>query len=295
MSNSFIVLLSTFNGEKYLEELLESLEKQENVEFSVIVRDDGSTDHTLQILESFKERLKIELHVGANVGSNASYKLLMNLAQNRNFDYIAFCDQDDVWLPDKLNRGALKLAESKKSHYSSKRLCFSGQGNKVKLFPKVNPVISFSRAIFENYSAGCTFIISQGHFHNLMRLGCTEIRGNYDHIMQVMSVIQNKSFFDSESRICYRLHSENTIGVLRLRDRRISKTAKEIQYKLGMLEEIVARMGSSLTIEDQNFASKLLSIGKDFKQSLWILKLPRMRHKRFEDVALKFFLLFKTG
>jgi rhamnosyltransferase len=295
MSNSFIVLLSTFNGEKYLGELLESLEKQENVEFFVIARDDGSTDLTLQILESFKGRLKMELHVGENVGSNASYKLLMNLAQNRNFDYIAFCDQDDVWLPDKLSRGALKLAESKKSHYSSKRLCFSGQGNKVKLFPKVNPVISFSRAIFENYSAGCTFIISHRHFHNLMQLGCAEIRGNYDHIIQVMSVIQNESYFDSESRICYRLHGENTIGVLHLRDRRISKTATDIQCKLGMLEEIVARMVSLLTIEDQNFVRKLLSMEKNFKQFLWILKLPRMRHKRIEDLALKFFLLFKTG
>ena len=295
MSNSFIVLLSTFNGEKYLGELLESLEKQENVECSIIVRDDGSTDQTLQILESFKERLKMELLVGENVGSNASYKLLMNLAQNRNFDYIAFCDQDDVWLPDKLSRGAFKLAESKKSQYSSKRLCFSRRSNKVKLFPKMNPVISFSHAIFENYSAGCTFIISREHFHNLMRLGCSEIRGNYDHIIQVMSVMQNESFFDSESRICYRLHGENSIGVPRLRDRRISLTATEIQHKLGMLEDIVARMGSSITIEDQKFVNELLSMGKDFKRSLWILKLPKMRHKRIEDLALKFFLLFKTG
>jgi glycosyltransferase involved in cell wall biosynthesis len=294
MENTFLILLSTFNGEKYLRELLESLVKQENAKCLIIVRDDGSTDRTVQILESFSRLLDIEIHVAKNVGLDASFKHLMNLALNRDFDYLAFCDQDDVWLPDKLSRAVIKLKESKKSQYSSKRICFSNRSSKTNLFPRFDPTMSFKNVIFENSSAGCTFVITHEHFKNLMRLGCAKIRGNYDHVIQVMSVLGNESFFDLESRIHYRLHGENSIGILRLRNRTISKTAVEIQRKLRMLEDILASMGPLITNEDRKLANDLLCTGKLNKQSFRVLRLPKMRHKRREDFALKLFLLLKT-
>jgi glycosyltransferase involved in cell wall biosynthesis len=292
MVDNYLILLSTFNGEKYLGELLESLVKQENVKCVVIVRDDGSTDRTLQILDSFKAALHVEIHVGENIGPDASFKYLMNLAQNRKFDFVAFCDQDDLWLTDKLSRAASKLKESGKSCYSSKRLCFSNFNKGTTLFPKNDPEISSKKMIFENVSPGCTIVLSREHFQRLLKLGCTEIDGNYDHIIQVMSVLIGEVFFDTESRIYYRLHDVNSIGIMGLRDRRFAKTIQQIRIKLKTLVEIRARMTLEMSEEDLALMEKILYKRKFVFSGFWTFKLPKMRNKRIDDFALKIFLLF---
>jgi hypothetical protein len=104
----------------------------------------------------------------------------------------------------------------------------------------------------------------------------------------------DESFFDTESRIHYRLHNKNSIGVLRLWDRRISETVLEIQQKLTMLEEILIKIELLITIEDRVLANELLYAGKYLKRCIRILKMPKMRLKRSEDLVLKSLLLMKN-
>lgn len=95
------ILLSTYNGEKYLREQLDSLFNQSYKDFKVLVRDDGSKDSTRDILSSYKEKYKnkIELFFEDNVGPKKSF---ISLLKKANDDYFMFCDQDDVWDKDKL-------------------------------------------------------------------------------------------------------------------------------------------------------------------------------------------------
>lgn len=99
------ILLATYNGARYLPELLESLERQTYKDWRLIVRDDGSTDASLSIIDEWAQRTcttpliirddRVGLGAAANFGA---------LLEASDAPYFALCDQDDVWLPDKLSK-----------------------------------------------------------------------------------------------------------------------------------------------------------------------------------------------
>lgn len=96
-----IVLLSTYNGERYLTEQLESLVAQKDVDVEILVRDDGSKDATVAMLDEWQEKGALSWYTSANLGPGKSFIHLLQTAAPGN--YYAFCDQDDVWLPEKLS------------------------------------------------------------------------------------------------------------------------------------------------------------------------------------------------
>lgn len=100
---SIDILLGTYNGEKYLPELLASIERQSYSDWKLIVRDDCSKDDTEKIILSFQrkypEKVRIINNEGKNLGACKNFLKLLEFSEN---DYIFFCDQDDVWLPEKV-------------------------------------------------------------------------------------------------------------------------------------------------------------------------------------------------
>ena len=94
------VLISTYNGERYLAEQLESLLAQKDVNVELLVRDDGSRDSTTAILDEWQSRKQLSWYSSGNLGPGKSFMHLLQTASPGN--YYAFCDQDDVWLPEKL-------------------------------------------------------------------------------------------------------------------------------------------------------------------------------------------------
>lgn len=98
------VLLSTYNGKRYLREQMDSILAQTYDNVSVWIRDDGSADGTKEMLAAFSARPKVHVVYGENVGFIKSFLSLLQLSDEA--DLYAFCDQDDVWLPDKLERAA---------------------------------------------------------------------------------------------------------------------------------------------------------------------------------------------
>ena len=100
------IALATYNGEKYLPWMLDSLLLQTRPADKVFAVDDGSTDGTVAILESYKDRLPLDIHPQKeNRGHRAAFNLALELVQKEAApeDFIALADQDDVWLPEKLN------------------------------------------------------------------------------------------------------------------------------------------------------------------------------------------------
>ena len=113
------ILLSTFNGEKYLEEQLDSLKSQTFKDVFVLARDDGSSDSTKEILLR-NESETFKWYSGENVGAARSFMLLNNDAPEA--DYYAYCDQDDYWFPEKLEAAVNILEKSNnklKLYYSN--------------------------------------------------------------------------------------------------------------------------------------------------------------------------------
>lgn len=115
--DSLIVLLSSYNGAAYIEKQIESLLNQTLApNMRIIVRDDGSTDHTtLPILRQYQSNGKIELWERENIGVVKSFFDLLLHAPDA--DYYAFCDQDDYWLPPKWRWQFINFPASKSPHY----------------------------------------------------------------------------------------------------------------------------------------------------------------------------------
>lgn len=96
------VLMSTYDGENFLRDQIESILNQEDVYVHLIVRDDGSKDRTINILEEYQSRGKLEWYSGKNLGSARSFLNLVSKSPDN--EYYAFSDQDDVWFSKKLKR-----------------------------------------------------------------------------------------------------------------------------------------------------------------------------------------------
>jgi glycosyltransferase involved in cell wall biosynthesis len=98
------ILLATFNGAKYLPELLQSLEDQTFTDWQLIIRDDGSTDDTRAIIESWTtilgDKVKVLLKDDEDHGACSNFAVLMAASKA---PYFMLCDQDDVWLPNKIH------------------------------------------------------------------------------------------------------------------------------------------------------------------------------------------------
>ena len=94
------ILMSTYNGASYLKEQIDSLEKQD-VPVDIFIRDDGSTDKTIDILKKYQSKPNVHIEYGINLGYKKSFMTL--LMKVNDYDYYAFCDQDDIWLPNKIS------------------------------------------------------------------------------------------------------------------------------------------------------------------------------------------------
>ena len=99
--------MSSYNGEMYLDEQLESIVAQKGVMTDILVRDDGSSDHTCDILDQWQQKTSLRWYSGENIGPARSFMDL--LRQSGDSCYYAFSDQDDYWLSDKLKVAVDKL------------------------------------------------------------------------------------------------------------------------------------------------------------------------------------------
>ena len=103
------ILLSAYNGSKYIKEQLDSIFNQTYKNIEIIVRDDGSSDNTIEILKSYNIK---PIDTKINLGAMGSFEELLKYAlQNSNSDYFMFCDQDDVWDTKKVEKTLAKMEE----------------------------------------------------------------------------------------------------------------------------------------------------------------------------------------
>ncbi len=159
------VLLSTYNGQDFLAEQLDSLLVQEGVKIILHVRNDGSTDKTKDILESYKEKFdQVKIEYGNNLGAKWSFMELLKNADT-NCDYYSFCDQDDVWLPRKTIAGISAIKKLENETPEAPTLYFSRiQYVDKNLVPTKKTAyqanVSFCNSLIQCSATGCAIIIN---------------------------------------------------------------------------------------------------------------------------------------
>ncbi|MDP1510155.1 glycosyltransferase family 2 protein [Paenibacillus ottowii] len=213
------ILLSTYNGAAYLDEQVESLINQKDVEVQILIRDDGSTDDTVDKLSILEQRYpqQIRLCRENNVGVIASFFDLIERSSEA-FDYYAFCDQDDVWMPNKLARAVARLREKDGSRplmYCSATQMVSQNLEPLKVWPSDIPrSLSFHNALIENVCVGCTMVINK----ETLQLVKTRMPDTLDNIIMhdwwiyLCTSSFGEVIFDHEPYIWYRQHQNNVLG-----------------------------------------------------------------------------------
>lgn len=211
------VLLSSYNGEKYLAEQIDSLLHQEGIILNVIIRDDGSTDNTIGIIQKYVEKYPSLINLissNGNVGVSRSFILLLKYAFSMKFDYYFFCDQDDFWKPDKCRRAIERI-----QHIQGDALYFS---RKTIVDSKLDPtgakdLIEFSGTFWDSFGysnvSGCTMCFNNTLAEKLVLNDFIEKRYLHDAFLYRMAIAVNAMLvYDDYETIFYRQHSNNVVG-----------------------------------------------------------------------------------
>lgn len=157
-----LVMLSAYNGEKYIEEQIYSIFNQQSVDVTILVRDDGSKDATLEVLDLLKKKYgKIDIIKGVNKGFTGSFTELVTVAYSNygSFQYYSFADQDDVWFDNKLITACntlCKYPSDKPCLFSCNSMITDSKLQPIELFWKKQPEITRGNIIEYGLSQGCS-------------------------------------------------------------------------------------------------------------------------------------------
>ena len=272
-----VIVMSTYNGKAYLQEQLRSVLEQTVSDFLLLIRDDGSSDGTPDLLRELSDP-RVRLILGENLGPAGSFFALLDAARQENADFVFFCDQDDVWMPDKLER---LLAEMGKcpagpalvfsdfamidgsgsvtgdSYTAMAQLRIPADGN---FFPKL---------LAQPYVFGCASVLNR----ELLELVKDPPAGieMYDCWIALVASLFGTVRYLPQSTIYHRFHSSNATGrsgmnSLAARVRRVTqnfkKQAENTALRLRQAQLLLDRYGDSLSDAQRKMLRQLARAGK---------------------------------
>ncbi len=298
MKNGVAVLLSTFNGDRYLDEYLQSLNGQEWRDLTLIVRDDGSSDKTLPILKRNQEISELAFQIlpsDGHLGAAQSFFRLLDEAGD-GFNYYAFSDQDDIWLSDKISRAVNKLkpvSENIPVLYCSRLEYVDEKLNHLQ-WSRIPRCIGFGNAIVENIATGCTVVMNK----SARKLILSNVPGKclmHDWWCYLTVSCFGQIIFDDYSGVKYRQHSSNAIGAstafaddVGRRIRRFFRSEGGIFRFSDQVKAFLDSFGDRIS-EEQHRILHLVISGKSsiydrerlsMSKSLW-------RQRRIDDLILR--------
>jgi hypothetical protein len=255
------VILAVFNGQTYLPEMLDSLLSQTTRDFNVLVRDDGSRDKSLEILESYKPRFDGRLSVITGEPSGSATTNFGILMRETKADYALLADQDDVWKPEKVELTLRSLKEAEAKYGRSTPIYFATD---IAVVNKDLELISASYwkwkrlrpSMMSNLSQSLICVPTQGMASGLNRAlldlanPVAEKAISHDWWAQLIAAAMGKVICDPTVTALYRVHGGNAS---------IPKKVSVISYaKLG-LDASFLRRGLGRRIEQANALADALA------------------------------------
>lgn len=206
-----VVLMSTWNGMKFLPEQISSLFGQEfDGELSILVRDDGSTDDTVSYLRTLGRNVCVI--AGENIGPCASFFELIRLSRERDADYFALCDQDDVWYPSKIASAISQLDLQRPALFSSAVHLVGESLEPIGSFAHPGDR-SFVATLLCNYATGCTCVFNRAFAENMVFPPNSGKVLMHDWWLASIASINAFVSYDKEPSLAYRQHGGNHVGI----------------------------------------------------------------------------------
>lgn len=214
MDQLVIVLMSTYNGQQYLKEQIDSIYDQTYTgKIVILVRDDGSSDNTVAILESCPETTQrsVMLVKASNIGPQRSFLELIRLAPDA--AYYFFADQDDVWDRDKIEIAVKAMSNRSEpvSYCSNYRL--SDMELQVYREQAIigTPAFSPLKVVFYNQIPGCVMGFNFALMELLKKINIENVM-MHDSMALALAAACGQVIYDPESRITHRIHLNNVVG-----------------------------------------------------------------------------------
>ena len=285
---NLVVLLCTYNGEKYINKQLESLEAQKLKPDLIYIYDWGSTDGTVEHINEFRSNTSLTCKLVQKenpIGVAAGFKFAIKdiLECNDSFDYIAMCDQDDIWLPEKLSeyRDSLELQPHTDIVFSDVSL-IDGSGlvtlksrNKSSMY-FTNELFDFDDGvIFANPVVGMTMLVSRRLCDVYSNIEFDDEIMHDWAIVMLCRILGFESIYIDKPLVLYRQHANNVLG------------NKSNNSKLSILMSMSKRV-DRLIVRHDNFTSKLGLVGKPGNLDL----VSSVRKSKLLSPIYKFVLCF---
>lgn len=283
---SCLVLVATYNGEKYLQEQLDSILAQKGVEIFIKVSDDCSTDGTQKILKSYKENYSNFDYSVNEKNKRFTYNFLdLFFSINENiYDYYAFCDQDDFWLPEKIAKAIEQIENTLKNNKNGVLYC----SNLIVANEKLERIgmqedesiykCHKNNFFFENIATGCTIVFNTKfkiHAQKYYPIGISL----HDYWLFLIAAYTATYVYDINGYILYRQHETNQIG-----SNKTKWTWKNIKYffryrgpQSKLVEQLLIGYGKEIAEKDR----QSLLYMRDYKRKL-SYKNKLMYNKKFK-------------
>ena len=296
------VLMSSYNGEVFIEEQIDSvLAQQCDASVELWVRDDGSSDSTQDILQRYADEGKLQWYSGENLRSAKSF---MDLVKNSpDCDYYAFCDQDDFWYPDKL-ASSLRLLEDKDCPamaFANARLV-DGQLNPIgRNVYNRQPYLDYYSIVCGGGILGCTIVFNRQLAQLLKTYHSPDKLVMHDYYCAIIcTLFDGVILYDPQPHMDYRQHDNNVIGTqwtkwAALKDRICRITKKGSVTIAQMAQSILALAPQPKDAEKLHFLQAVASYPDSIKNTLALAcsRKPRYNGNNM-DITMRLSILFRN-
>ena len=291
------ILMSTYNGGRFVEQQIDSIIAQTFTDWRLLIRDDGSSDGTAEIVSRYadlhRERICLIESNGENLGACQSFARLL---EGADADYMMFSDQDDVWLPDKIELTLRKMKEMEEHHgRKTPLLVFSDVtvvdellnviGASMWQYQKSDPSRgkSLNRLLLMNPANGCTMMVNRALRDNAMPVPPEAIMHD-SWVALVASAIGEIGYIPTVT-LLYRQHGRNESGTRRWGPAYITRQLRD----LGAAMEAITRNRKQANALYQRYFDSLTMTDRKMLASFINLPEQSFVRKRIEIIRYGFF------
>lgn len=296
------VLMSTYNGEQYIREQIDSiLEQKTDFEVELLVRDDGSTDATKDILQEYAEKGKLQWFTGENLKPAKSFLSLLKSAKD--YDFYAFADQDDVWDSDKLQYGvsAILDKEGPALSFSNARLVDANKNYLGRILYKNSPATDFYSLVCGCSVIGCTVVFNKELASLVQAKPIPEALVMHETYLSLLcSSFDGTIVYDANPHMDYRQHESNVVGtkwtkIDAVKDR-LNDILKPRKVSFASMAESLCKLYPNLPDEKKGkFLRKVANYRNSFIQALCLAFDHRTEYDSLnKEITIRLSILFRN-
>lgn len=278
------MLMSAYNGQKYIKEQIESILAQTGVDVTLLIRDDGSKDRTAERANEIADN-RITYYKEENLGAAKSFLALMKKAQidYPDIQFFSFADQDDIWDHDKLSSAVEMLKKEDADLYCGSLSAFQEEQG-INNFVISSKRYSDVELMVRSSTAGCTMAFNRRVLNRVCEYWPTYIEMHDSWIFRVCQYTGMKIVTDKTPHMKYRIHGENECGAALTKTEQIRT---HLQNMFGRDSSMVSNTSNELLkgyskYIDDSFKKYLYTANRENKASMRRIRLIQYgMHSRF--------------